>query len=193
MNQNIEITKIFVTAAVAVMGVLAGFITSFFAEPVKIYFQKRARLKDLKEGLYKEMWHNFTICSTVMQLSSEKPERQKGSTLRNFFEMEIKTEYYQYTMKNELALFYQLKGISYWHTLYGYLGLIESSVKVSNYSPILLYYDLFIDLYNEKRLDSKLLFAVMDIHEIQDFKAKAANKKPGVDKKVLEKQLPTKT
>jgi hypothetical protein len=100
------------------IAVLAGFITAFLAEPVKIYFQKRARLRELKVGLYKEMWANYATCRThsedlrkICKATSDHKNRNVKHILASTYEgvkTQIRGECYGKAINDELLLFYQL-------------------------------------------------------------------------------------
>ena len=44
---------------------ISGFIIAFFAEPLKTYFQNRAKLKNLRIALYKEILYNYSSLKTI--------------------------------------------------------------------------------------------------------------------------------
>jgi hypothetical protein len=107
-----------VTVLVAVLGVVAGFITAFFAEPVKIHYQNRARIDNLRIGLYKEMYHNYVVCKlhyqslkAEIESSREMIDEYKLIAVDNdiaLIRSELRHECYQQVLKNEPFLFYQL-------------------------------------------------------------------------------------
>ena len=104
---------------VAILGVIAGFITAFLAEPVKIYFQNRARFSNLRMGLYKEMCNNYVTCKSFLEgvqkerdaLSKEDAEQKEKVTLEGHIwsiKTGLRTECYQQAITTDVYLFYQL-------------------------------------------------------------------------------------
>jgi hypothetical protein len=125
--------------AIAIIGVVAGFITAFFAEPVKIYFQNKARLNTLRLSLYRELWHNYALLNTLLDYlyrfgfefpddaeSSEARERTLKvddmiKTKANHYVLDwegTRTDCYEQAVKNDLYLLYQLSEVSAIRRLY---------------------------------------------------------------------------
>jgi len=101
-----------------IIATLSGFIISFFAEPVKNYFQHRTKLHNLRTALYKELVSNYLL------LESFSIENADANSLVIFTEMAIRIESYQYTLEHNAIEFYGLSEATAMNTLYGSLKIL---------------------------------------------------------------------
>jgi hypothetical protein len=131
MNQNT------VAILIAVLGVVAGFITAFFAEPVKIYYQDKARLKYLRVGLYKEMWQNYILCNSIVEDGIRRSKEGFPRDTQTIIDASIGTvkrtlrrEYYEQVLKNDLSFFYRLTECSFINSLYADLLSLPKVIEV---------------------------------------------------------------
>ncbi len=139
-----------------IIATLSGFIIAFFAEPVKNYFQNRAKLHNLRVALYKEMIHNY---SSLDDASIDNA----NSSIKDFLARRvIRIECYKHAIENEVSLFYQLDESNKINWLQG--SLMGGIIDVSNYLPEVGFRDLseiFKDIIAESfyvgNLDAKLL------------------------------------
>lgn len=51
-----------------IIGTLSGFIIAFFAEPIKIYFQNKAKINYIRLAVYKEISHNYVVIYNNSQM-----------------------------------------------------------------------------------------------------------------------------
>jgi hypothetical protein len=113
------------TLLISIAGTILAFVTSFFAEPIKICFQKRAKTKSIRTAIYKELLFNYVVVERW--LSIEQSMSKGGAlkeTLRTYSEYAIRTECYQDALRTELGIFYGLKEASAFNTIYSTLSLI---------------------------------------------------------------------
>jgi hypothetical protein len=102
-----------------IIATLSGFIIAFFAEPVKNYFQDRAKLRNLRIALYKEVFYNYTVLSeSRMKIIEDEAEVAIGDYLS---QRVLRTECYKHALENEISLFYQLDEAHMIHILEGRL------------------------------------------------------------------------
>lgn len=103
------------------IGTISGFIIAFLAEPVKTYFQNRAKLRNLRIALYKELLNNYYALThfTVESLSDFFPPEYMARH-------ELRTECYKQTLQNDISLFYQLVEANATNVLYSQIDKIMS-------------------------------------------------------------------
>jgi hypothetical protein len=107
---------------VTVIGMVVAFITAsittFFAEPIKDFFQTKAKIRVLRIALYKELVHNYFSLSNIDRNPSNitTAEFVARSSLRN--------ECYNHALQNELSVFYQLDEASVINSLYNQINTI---------------------------------------------------------------------
>src|SRR5215216_6605487 len=94
---------------------ISGFVIAFFAEPVKIYFQNRAKLNDLRVALYKKLLANYVSLYFLIQDKSPL----SGSKKANYYRMPLRRECYEHALENEISLFYRLNESSHINVLQG--------------------------------------------------------------------------
>ena len=100
---------------------ISGFIIAFFAEPVKIHYQHKAKLHNLRVALYKELLNNYYALThfTVESLSDLfSPEYVA--------QHELRTECYKQTLQNDISLLYQLVEANAINVLYSQIDKIMS-------------------------------------------------------------------
>jgi len=108
-----------------IIATLSGFIIAFFAEPVKIYFQNRAKLKDLRLALYKELIHNWILLTPF----AEDSNKNDPSIVLGVVWFGLRTECYKKALENELPLFYRLDESSTINMLHVNLAIVRDSVE----------------------------------------------------------------
>src|SRR3989304_907108 len=104
MDSMDETTKVLI-------GTLSGFLIAFFAEPVKIYFQNKTKLKNLKLALYKELLDNYWTLRDMKGVNEKE-------LVKFMHEFGIRMECYKNAIQNEVSLFYQLKESHSFNVLY---------------------------------------------------------------------------
>jgi hypothetical protein len=89
---------------------LSGFVIAFFAEPVKIYFQKRGKQRAIRRALYFELYFNYD------HLTSFYDKRKDRATTRTDMFQFVESvkhiarlEAYQFCITQNVDLFYQFK------------------------------------------------------------------------------------
>jgi len=102
-----------------IIATISGFVIAFFAEPVKIYFQNKAKLKNLQIAIYKEIIHNYALLRNFNGEGDFRPLIEFNN------EYYIRTECYKQAITSELTLFYQLKEASAINHLYSFLSILS--------------------------------------------------------------------
>jgi hypothetical protein len=177
-----------ITTLVTVLGMLAAFITAFLAEPVKIYFQNLTKLRDLKVGLYKEMWEIYLVFTQIREMP-ENPTPDMDSELQTagdvyatslLLKNGLRNEYFQHALKDELSLFYRLPEASMINAMHRILVAIpdmlerdhedREEVKISMELFLIVcngYQDGFSVACYQERLDQKLLKTILGKDEFR--------------------------
>jgi hypothetical protein len=103
-----------------IIATISGFVIAFFAEPVKNYFENKAKLRNLKIALYKEILYNYGSLKSLELSTNSMP------FIRYMGEFALRTECYKNAIQNEVSLFYQLEETNAINTLHnGYLNLMK--------------------------------------------------------------------
>jgi hypothetical protein len=110
---------------VTVIGMIVAFLTAFLAEPVKSYFQNRAKLHNLRNALYKELIYNYVALSQYI----EQQRAGRGVDYGELTQHLIRTECYKNALQNELSLFYQLDEANRINLFHGSLTRIIASAS----------------------------------------------------------------
>jgi hypothetical protein len=125
------------------IGTLSGFIVAFFAEPVKLFFQNRAKKENLRRALYHEMICNYYLIKEFVDeavrenLNADPDEKDTKldkffSSLREGSDFMIRMECFQYTVQNENFTLYQLRDASLINSIYGRLKGISTWLIVED-------------------------------------------------------------
>ena len=177
---------------VTIIGMIAAFITAsvtaFLAEPVKTFFQNRAKLKNLRIALYKEMVHNYNILKSFVldDFSSEFPT---GEYLARHA---LRTECYKNAVQNELSFFYQLDEAnlvnSLQGTLMGQIIALSSDLKdyfgeeaLKHISSAFIglseaFQELFTTRFYSDELDGKILMSLVTTAQYQEIMKRGKEK-----------------
>jgi hypothetical protein len=86
-----------------IIGTLSGFIIAFFAEPIKLFFQDRNRINNLRLSLYKELCHNYSVLEIAC---SEVREYAVFGTHLKYL---LTNQCYTYAVSKDISSFYKLK------------------------------------------------------------------------------------
>lgn len=107
---------------VTIIGMIAAFmtafITSFFAEPVKNYFQHKTKLHHLRMALYKELVSNYLLLEVFDGKDTD------ANTLSIYAEIAIRNESYKHALEKNLTEFYELREAMAINSLYGTLNML---------------------------------------------------------------------
>lgn len=161
-----------------IIATLSGFIIAFFAEPVKTYFQNRAKLYNLRIALYKEIIFNYG-CLLPLNEDSFKSDRD------NIINHTLRTECYRHAIQNELTLFYQLSEAATINILYGMVldGMIALSANrdkffggqngINEYSANMMNFSrnfqrIFTKDCYEGTLDAKILMIIVKANRYRE-------------------------
>jgi|GEM_PF-2484809 len=128
MDQTLETLKI-------IIATVSGFIFAFFAEPVKIYFQNRNKIQNLRLALYKEIYHNYMLLRDYVQRAGHNEDFQAENLLL-FLPKLCRTECYKQAMIQDPSFFYQLKEATMINTLYIDLAVIVEQPTLKDGSGI---------------------------------------------------------
>jgi hypothetical protein len=157
---------------ITILGMLAAFSLAFILEPLKSYFLHKSQLNDLRVGLYREMWNNYFQCSSLI------PSVEKGleKDTRWIVELQIymrmlpdpfHTEFYEYAINSELALFSKLPESPHLHGLYDSIDVLRVRSEARDKDEITrlaqYYCDNFAHEYYLGLLDQKCMRSI--IHE----------------------------
>jgi hypothetical protein len=158
---------------------ISGFIIAFLAEPVKTYFQNRAKLKNLRIALYKEILYNYSSLKTLDLTLSSAP------FINYMGEFALRTECYKNAIQNEVSLFYQLEETNAINTLHnGYLNLMKDMRRgYGEQATDELIIEKFVELSNSYRervavefyrgnLDKKVLKRLVNPNHYQNWMKK---------------------
>lgn len=112
--------------AVAILGVIAGFIAAFFAEPVKTHFENSAKRKNLKTALYKELIDNYEFLVGYGTEISESGLKAKDPIefyrlVRDSSPYMFRMDVYEHALSDSWSIFYQLQEASTFKMTYYYL------------------------------------------------------------------------
>ena len=118
-------------ATKVLIGTFSGFIVAFLAEPVKIYFQNRAKINNLRLAIYKELLYNFLLCKNIESKKGIKEPPSKGnlSGIVSLVNTSIRNECYKDAVTNNIHLFYKLDEVLSVHSLYGTLSEIPEAAR----------------------------------------------------------------
>jgi hypothetical protein len=109
---------------------LSGFVIAFFAEPMKIYFQNRNKIQNLRIALYKEIYHNYMGLKTHAEIVTKQIDQLENMMVfANYF---YRTECYKQAITQELTSFYQLKEATMINALYIDLNMVLQTPKLKN-------------------------------------------------------------
>ena len=129
--------------AVAILGVVVGFITAFFAEPVKNYFAERRRLEYIRLSLYKEIIGNF-----FSLMSLPKDFLAEYLVVDKHLLISVTNKYYNYVIENRIEDYYRLDDTMMIDVLYKYINLMllpdDELDKMGLFS-----YSEYKELYNQ--------------------------------------------
>ncbi len=118
MDESLKIT----------IATISGFVIAFFAEPVKIYFQRRDRREGIRKALYQELYFNYESLRRFVDGRGETITRDEFHRFVFNLKWLSHTEAYQHYMTHDIDLFYQLKESMVINWLYGQLiSLIETA------------------------------------------------------------------
>ena len=97
-----------------IIGTVSGFIIAFFSEPVKFYFSKIEKKKQLKESLYREMIQLYSNLQNIIEFCrlGKIHVDQLRVNLEN-----LSCGCYEFTKKDPL-LFYELSEATHIDALY---------------------------------------------------------------------------
>jgi hypothetical protein len=120
-----------------IVATLSGFIIAFSAEPIKIYFQDRSKKQNLRVALYKEIYHNYCLAKTYIEVYDEEVpiEKKRDIHLGNlvaFSRYLYRTECYKQAISQDLSYFYQLKEATMINALYIDLTVILEMPKTND-------------------------------------------------------------
>ena len=126
---------------VAILGVVAGFIAAFFAEPVKSWFAEKAKLQNIRLSLYKEIAQNLFFLNSLINSLND------GDTSDIFdwlvLENWISNKCYNSIIENSVDEFYRLDEVIYIDAAYKWINLLLQTSgnseevfgdRVSNYT-----------------------------------------------------------
>ena len=102
-----------------IIATLSGFIIAFLAEPVKTYFQNRAKLRNLRIALYKELINNY-FALTHYTAQDDFGFFTAEYTARH----SLRTECYKQALQNDLSSFYELVEANAINVLYAHISMI---------------------------------------------------------------------
>lgn len=112
-----------------IIATLSGFIIAFFAEPVKNYFENRAKLNNLRIALYKELLNNYKNVAMVIR-GKDIAFKSRVKVLRNA----LRTECYKHALENEVSLFYRLEEANDINMLEG--AMLSNYLKTPNFGML---------------------------------------------------------
>ena len=138
---------------IALVSTLSGFIVAFLAEPVKTYVQNRAKLKNLRIALYKEMSINYAVLNTLAP--DDYSTFEWGGNNPAYA---LRAECYKHALENEISTFYQMQEANLINLLMGacVLHIIEGFRHLGNLSEEQLSKDL--PRYTESYLNTSTNF-----------------------------------
>ena len=115
--------------ALTVIGMIAAFVTAsvtaFFAEPVKLYFQNRDKLKSLRTALYKETISNFVWLDFIDHGNWDRDSDLSVKIVVDQIEPNLRDDCYRQHIATQADTFYQLKEAILFGNLYGTLSNIH--------------------------------------------------------------------
>ena len=175
------------------IGTLSGFIIAFFAEPVKNYFQQRAKLHNLRVALYKEILHN-DIKIGRLDLDEEMSAHTQQVRLY-MMHHSLRAECYKNALQNELPLFYQLNEAAVINELQGSLAgpLMDLSIdseSINAQEPIdaiafatfrsvsSVYRSLFAYSFYNGTLDGKILQSLVTMDQYREIMKRGKEEEP---------------
>lgn len=119
---------------VTIIGMIAAFITAsvtaFLAEPVRTYFQNRARKQDLRVALYRESLYNY------LYLYGAESQNVSNPFLENKFlwsKTGIRSECYRQAISQDLFLFYKLPEAEDFNEMYAKLHMLSSALDTAGF------------------------------------------------------------
>ena len=138
---------------IALVSALSGFIVAFLAQPVKTYVQNRAKLKNLRIALYKEMSINYSVLNTLTP--DDYSTFEWGGNNPAYA---LRTECYKHALETEISTFYQMNEANLINLLMGacILHIIEGFKHLRNLSEEQLSKDL--PRYTESYLNNSTNF-----------------------------------
>ena len=101
---------------------ISGFLIAFFAEPIKIYFQQRARKQAIRRALCHELYFNYE--SFRKFTDKQDGEFTKNELQKFVFNAKYAThvEAHKYYLTHDLDLYYQLGEVATINWLYALLN-----------------------------------------------------------------------
>jgi hypothetical protein len=114
-----------------IIATISGFVIAFFAEPVKTWFQDRAKVNELRLALYNEILMNYEFLDNILNKIPSKDEISNLPTFTvNYF---VQIDCYKYAISQEIKTFYRLRESAYVSGVYKDLvALIDISEKNQN-------------------------------------------------------------
>jgi hypothetical protein len=133
--------------------------------------QGKATLKEVRAGLYREMYHNYSVAQSLSGnvpgdgLLTDPPEEAvKAYFLQAYTQFGkgiLRTEYYGQALKSDLALFRQLREADTIQSVYHALDLLSEAIQSRNikriYEACETYSKLFSRFLYEGSLEKKVL------------------------------------
>jgi len=154
---------------IALVSALSGFIVAFLAEPVKTYFQNRAKLMNLRIALYKELAINYIVLDKLAP--DDASQFKWGGNNPSYA---LRTECYKHALESEYSTFYQMKDANLINLMMG-IGIIQI-IEGFNYLRNLSdeqrssAFPQFIEMYLNNSTNFKNMFASAFYHQRLDRK-----------------------
>lgn len=149
---------------------ISGFLIAFFAEPVKIYFQQKARKESIRRALYHELYFNY---ETFRKFADKQEGEFTKKELHKFvFNAKYSThlEAYQYYLSHDLDLYYQLAEAMTLNWLYAIVNRLLDNVRArfeSKDDPVIVlneiktYLGAYKDAIDTGKLNKQLLIKII--------------------------------
>jgi hypothetical protein len=181
VTSNVTGVNLFIQKGVTLMdettkvliATISGFIIAFFAEPVKAWFQNRAKVRELRLALYKEIFLNYSY------LAGENKDKIFSKAL---VQHAMQNNCYQYAINSEIKTFYKVKEAATINNIYtiAYFltgvsdGTISTPIQPDIREGIELYVSTINIIIKSGDLDKKIVAQCIGKETLKEIMSKPA-------------------